>query len=42
MEFGLFGEVRAAVDGVPHAVGHTRQRFVLAVLLVEVNPCVSG
>jgi DNA-binding SARP family transcriptional activator len=37
VEFRLLGEIDARVDGQRVDIGHTRQRCVLAALLVEVN-----
>jgi DNA-binding SARP family transcriptional activator/tetratricopeptide (TPR) repeat protein len=37
MEFGVLGAVEARIDGRPVPLGHTRQRGVLAVLIVEVD-----
>ncbi|MFF0146028.1 DNA-binding SARP family transcriptional activator [Amycolatopsis sulphurea] len=37
MDFSVLGPVRASVDGRPVDVGVRKQRFVLAVLLLEVN-----
>lgn len=37
MEFRVFGAVEAVVDGVRLDLGHTRQRCVLAALLVDLN-----
>ncbi|WP_219689893.1 AfsR/SARP family transcriptional regulator [Streptomyces anatolicus] len=37
VEFGLLGTIEARVDGHVVEVGHTRQRCVLAALLVDAN-----
>ncbi|MEA5360892.1 BTAD domain-containing putative transcriptional regulator [Amycolatopsis sp., V23-08] len=42
VEFRLLGEVEAAVDGVPVALGFAQLRCLLAVLLVEANHVVSA
>jgi DNA-binding SARP family transcriptional activator len=41
MDFGLLGAVRAREGGADVDVGHTRQRSVLAALLVDVNHLVT-
>ncbi|MDA2893142.1 BTAD domain-containing putative transcriptional regulator [Mycolicibacterium sp. BiH015] len=41
VEFRLFGEVEAWVDGQRLDIGHARQRCVLAAMLVDVNRPVS-
>ena len=42
MEFGILGQVRASADGSSVDVGVRKQRFVLAVLLLEVNKLVPA
>ncbi|WP_063797492.1 AfsR/SARP family transcriptional regulator [Saccharothrix sp. NRRL B-16348] len=41
MEFRLLGQVETWIDGLPVDVGHSRQRCVLAVLLMELNRVVT-
>lgn len=41
VEFRVLGSVEASIDGQPAMLGHTRQRGVLAVLLVDVNRLVT-
>ncbi|MBZ3902495.1 tetratricopeptide repeat protein [Streptomyces scabiei] len=41
VEFGVLGSVEASIDGQSAMLGHTRQRGVLAVLLVDVNCLVT-
>jgi len=41
VEFGVLGSVEAGIDGSPVALGHARQRGVLAVLLVDVDQPVT-